>query len=362
MQRSPRFVSVRCWLFALAAISVVAGPSRAERQPIPVIVAEAKWSRFVDEIEALGTLRANESVDLTANVTETVEQIHFDDGERVKKGQVLVEMLSAQEEALLVEARSTLNEAKIQFDRVKKLSKTGAVAGATLDQSLRDYETAKARLVALESQIQDLVIVAPFDGVVGLRNISVGALVRPGDLITTIDDDSVMKLDFTVPSRFLPVLKPGTAISARTRAFAGDEFTGKITSVGTRVDSATRSITVRARIPNPDRRLKPGLLMAVEVMSNPREAVTVPEEVLMPKGRANAVYVLDESAKPPVLEEREVEIGRRRAGEVEIRSGLEVGERVVTRGKMMAVPGTPVEVLAETDGNTKLEDLLQRSR
>jgi membrane fusion protein (multidrug efflux system) len=163
----------------------------------------------------------------------------------VKKGDVLVEMLSAQEEALLIEARSTLNEARLQYNRVIGLSKTGAVANATLDQNLRNYETAKARVAAIESQLNDLVITAPFDGIIGLRNISVGALVRPGDLITTIDDDSMMKLDFTVPSNFLPALKRGTPIVARTRAFAGDEFTGEISSIGSRIDPATRSITVR---------------------------------------------------------------------------------------------------------------------
>jgi membrane fusion protein (multidrug efflux system) len=354
--RTSRFFLVLASLLITAPWNL----ARAQRAPIPIVVAEAKETAFVDEIEALGTLRANESVDLTANVTEIVQKIRFDDGQRVKKGDVLVEMLSAQEEALLIEARSTLNEAKLQYHRVVGLSKTGAVANATLDQNLRNYETAKARVAAIESQLRDLVITAPFDGVVGLRNISVGALVRPGDLITTIDDDSMMKLDFTVPSNFLPALKAGTPIVARTRAFAEDEFAGKIFSVGSRIDPATRSITVRAKIPNPDRRLKPGLLMLVKVQSNPRQAVTIPEEALMPEGRKNAVFVLDESVTPPVLEHREVEVGQRRAGEVEIMSGLREGEKVVTRGKMMAGPGAAVQVTAIAKGDDTLRDLLNQ--
>lgn len=216
------------WVLALPLVNA------EEPAPAQVIVAEAKTIPFVDRIEALGTLRANESVDLSANVAENVEKIGFDDGQRVKRGAILVEMLGTEEAAMLVEAQSTANEAKLQFERASQLAQTGASSVSELDQARRVYETAKARLAAIKSQIKDLVIVAPFDGVVGLRNISVGALVQPGDLITTIDDDSVMKLDFTVPSTFLSAMTPGTPIQARARAFSKEEFTGQITAVGSR--------------------------------------------------------------------------------------------------------------------------------
>ncbi len=329
-----------------------------ERKAPPVVVAEVKESQFVDRIEALGTLRANESVDVKANVSETVTQISFDDGQRVTRGDVLVKLLAIEEDALIVEAESTANEAKQQFERAQQLARTGASSVAALDEARRVYETARARLGAIQSQLTDLRIVAPFDGVVGLRNISIGALLQPGDLITTLDDDSVMKLDFSVPSTFLPVLRPGVPITAEARAFGDEPFRGEITSVSSRIDPVTRSIIVRARIPNPERKLVPGLLMTVEVLSNQRNSITIPEDALMPEGTKNSVYVLDETSSPPVIRKRDVVIGTRRTGEVEISAGLTAGEKVVTRGDMTLTDGSPVSIMAVATSESSLTEML----
>jgi len=325
---------------------------------VPVVVAKAKKSEFSDAIEALGTLRANEAVDLTAKVTETVARINFEDGDQVKKGEILVEMVTGQEEALLDEARATADEAKRRYERATQLAKSGASATEDLDEARRIFQTTRARLAAIESQIGDRVIKAPFDGVVGLRNISVGALVQPGDLITTIDDNSVMKLDFSVPTTFLANVQPGTPITASSRAFPGETFDGAIASVGSRIDPVTRSVIVRAHIPNPDYRLKPGLLMTVKIFSNPRKTLVLPEEALLPRGRENSVFVLDSSTDPPTIQKRGVQIGQRRRGEVEVLEGLEPGDKVVTRGAMTASPGAAVEIVAESTGGETLQELL----
>lgn len=329
-----------------------------EAPPVPVVVTEVREEKFVDAIEALGTLRANEAVNLTANVAETVVEVAFEDGDRVRKGQVLVKMVSAEEEALLEEAEATATEAKRQFERASQLASSGASSVSELDEARRISQTARARYTAIASQVKDRVIVAPFDGVVGFRNISVGALVQPGDLITTLDDDRSMKLDFQVPSPFLPALVPGTPIVAETRAFPDREFEGTITSVGSRIDPVTRSVTVRASLPNPDRELKPGLLMTVRIRSNPRTTLVLPEESLLPRGRTNSVFVVDESKTPPIAERREVEIGSRRAGEVEILSGLTAGEKVVTRGAMNVAPGAPLRIIGRSSEDETLEELI----
>ncbi|MDX2082145.1 MAG: efflux RND transporter periplasmic adaptor subunit [Terrimicrobiaceae bacterium] len=332
------------WLMGLAQVGA------AE----PVVVAEARETEFVDRIEALGTLRANESVNLAANVTKRVVKIGFEDGQRVKKGDVLVEMLSAEEEALIGEAEATAREAQLQYERSQQLTKSGASAKATLDEARRINETARARLVAIESRLADLRIVAPFDGVVGLRNISVGAMVQPGDLITTLDDDRVMKLDFTVPTTFLRAMEPGVPIQAKARAFGDEVFEGEVTSVGTRVDPVTRSVTVRAVIPNPEQRLKPGLLMTVDILSNKRRAIVVPEEAVIGEGTTQQVFVVDgETAK-----RREVVLGARQTGEVEVVEGLKAGEKVVTRGAMSLSDGAAVKVRATDDGRRPLAELI----
>lgn len=359
-----RFLFSSIFFILFLFVSSVEGqqlePAEQKEKPVPVIVKEAKIDRFVDYVEALGTLRANETVDITATVTDTVTAIHFDDGQRVNAGDILVEMTNAEEHALLDEARSTLKEAQIQYERVKPLVERGAAARSQLDQQQRDYNTARARYRAIESRLQDLLIVAPFSGVVGLRNISVGALIEPGVIITTLDDDSTMKLDFTVPAIHLATLKTGLPIQARAPSFSDRTFPGEVSAINSRIDQATRSIVARAILPNPDRLLKPGLLMNVQLLNNPRDVVVIPEEALIPTGQENHVLVVDQSVDPVVAERRKVKIGVRRPGEVEIVEGLKAGEVVVIHGTLRARPGQEVQIVAVAAGNESLEQLLQQ--
>ena len=325
-----------------------------------MIAAPVKSDRFVDRVEAIGTLRANESVELTATVSETVTDIHFKDGQRVKAGDILVEMTSEEEHALIEEELSRVAEAKKQLDRVKTLAARGSAPRSVLDQRRREYETARARLRAIESKLKDRLVLAPFSGVVGLRNLSVGALIEPGDLVTTLDDDTVMKLDFSVPAVHLATLRVGLPVEARSPAFDGRRFRGTVASIDSRVDPVTRSVTARAIVPNPERLLKPGLLMHVDLMKSPRDALVVPEEALIPTGRENFVLVVDRSASPAVVQRRKVAIGSRRPGEVEILEGLTAGELVVVHGAIKARPGQAVTVISEESDDEPLARLLPR--
>jgi membrane fusion protein (multidrug efflux system) len=330
-------------------------------QPLPrVFAAEAKLEAFSDRIEALGTLRANESVELSATVSERVVFLGFEDGDRVTEGQVLLKLSALEEEALLTEARANANEARQQYERSRQLAASGATAQAELDQARREYETAEARLVAIESRLANLVVTAPFDGIVGFRNISVGALVRPGDLITTLDDDSTMLLDFSVPSTFLPVLQIGGKITAETAGRTQDLFEGVIRSVSSRVDPVTRAVQVRAVLPNPERELKPGLLMMVRLEANPREAVMIPEGALLPVGQQNFVMVLRPEGEDFVTERREVRLGGRRPGVVEIIEGVSAGELVVTDGAFKVGSGAKVDLVAKSDGTRTLAEKLEQ--
>ncbi|MBA3563399.1 MAG: efflux RND transporter periplasmic adaptor subunit [Gammaproteobacteria bacterium] len=343
-------------VFIVLAV-LASGVSAQEDPPPSVIVAEAERKQVVDRIEALGTLRANESVTLTANVTEAVTAIHFDDGDRVAKGDVLVEMTSAEEHALLAEAQATVEEAKSQFDRNVKLSQQDSVSESVLDTARREWETAKARLVAIQSQLDDRLINAPFSGLVGLRDISPGALVQPGDVITTLDDDSVMKLDFSVPATFLSALRAGVEIVATSDAFGDEEFKGEVSAIDSRIDPITRTVQVRAMVPNPDGLLRPGLLMQVDLLNNPRQAVVIPEEALVPLGEQQFVLVVDR-ADGNLVERREVRIGRRMPGEVEIIAGLEAGEAIITHGTAKARAGQTVQIQAVDDGTQRLSEMI----
>lgn len=327
--------------------------------PVQVIVAEAYTDRFVDRVEAIGTLKANESITLASTVTETVSAVNFTDGQRVSKGDVLVEMADGEEKALLDQQRALVNEAKKQLDRTQDLAKSGAASSAILDERQRQYTAARAGLSALQSRLEDHIITAPFDGIVGLRNTSVGALLQPGTAITTLDDDSVMKLDFAVPSIFLPTLMPGVEVEARASGFK-EAFKGQVTAIDSQVDNVTRAVTVRAMIPNPDGALKPGLLMSVELLKNSRDSVGIPENAIVPEGRKAFVFVLDETKNPPVLEKREIIIGTRREGDLEVLENLVPGEKVVVQGTMMARSGAPVKVTAVQQKGESLAALLKR--
>jgi len=340
-------------LFIFSGLAVAGPPAET-----PVFVTETKLAIIEDRIEALGTLRANESVELTASVTETVTAINFDDGDRVKAGQVLVQMTNDEEQAQLREARVTVDEAKRQYERIKSLRAQQSASESQLDEQQRVWEANRARLAAIESRLADRLLRAPFAGVVGLRNVSIGALVEPGAVITTLDDDSVMKLDFSIPSVYLAALVPGMPVTAITRAWQGQLFEGRVKSIDSRVDPVTRTVIVRALLSNPDHALRPGMLMQVELQSQRREAIIIPEECLVAQGQKQFVYVVDRTDNK--VERREVRIGTRRPGEVEIIEGLVVGELVITDGTLKVSPGNKVIIRAKDDGTTKLHQLLEQ--
>lgn len=330
----------------------------AEEKPVPqVIAAEVRQTEFLDRIEALGTLKANESVLLTANVTETVTAIHFDDGQRIEKGALLVEMTNSEEHAQLEEAQANLEEAKRQYNRVRRLESQGIEAQSLLDQRRRELDTAHARLAAIDSRLSDRLIRAPFSGVLGLRDTSVGALVETGDTITTLDDDSVMKLEFAVPSVYLPSLRPGLQIRAHTRAYGERVFAGEVKVVDSRVDPINRSVLVRAVLPNSKRLLKPGMLMTVELLNNRRQSLVIPESALMAKGRDHFVMLL--AGELPVAEKRRVRIGSRRPGEVEVVEGLRAGDLVITHGMEKARIGGKVRIKGREGEGVPISELLK---
>lgn len=340
-------------LMFLPFVAVAAPPAAT-----PVFVTTAEIQTIEDRIEALGTLRANESVELTASVTETVTAISFDDGDRVEAGQILAEMTSGEEHAQLEEARVTVDEAKRQYQRIKSLRAQQSASESQLDEQRRVWEASRARLTAIESRLADRLILAPFSGVVGLRNVSVGALVTPGDLITTLDDDSVMKLDFPLPAVYLGVIRPDMPVKALTRTWQGRVFEGSVKSIDSRVDPVTRTVIVRALLSNPDHALRPGMLMKVELFSAQRQSIVLPEECLVAKGKEHFVFVV--SAEDNTVQRRQVRIGTRRPGQVEIIEGLSVGELVITDGTLKVRPGSQVSIRAVDDGTAPLHQLLQQ--
>jgi membrane fusion protein (multidrug efflux system) len=318
-------------------------------KPQPVVVAVARTVDLVDRVEALGTTRANETVQITSTVTEKVVSINFDDGESVKAGDILVTLSTAEEEADLKAAQAVLAERRLAFNRASKLESQKFTSTAQLEERRANLRQAEADIEVIKARIADRIIRAPFDGVLGLRNISPGMLVEPGKVITTLDDLRVIKVDFAVPSTYLSALHVGLPITAKTAAFGQRTFEGQVSGLASQVDPVTRSIVARAILPNPDGVLKPGLLVTIELLKNPRRAIMIPEDALIPLGARNHVFVVGAGDDTKAVR-RDVEIGARRPGEVEIVSGLKEGERVITRGTLQVRAGQRVHVLSVMDG------------
>lgn len=349
--------------FTLSLISVllltISASASSNQKPTAVFVAYVERLFFVDEMESLGTLQASENVNLTSPVTERITKINFDDNQRVKKGYVLVEMDVSEENAQLAEERYRLEEAQSQVERVRALVKRSSASNSSLDERERELNTAKARLAAIQSRINQKRIVAPFDGVVGIRNISVGALAQPGMLITTIDDDTKMKLDFSVPEVFLSSLKVGLVVEAKASAYPNQVFNGTVTSVDSRIDPITRSVMTRAVLENDNRLLKAGMLMRVQLNKNPRQTLVIPEEALVTIGNENAVMLVVEG-EPLKVKRQVVELGARRKGSVEILKGLEEGQQVVTHGTLKVRDGSTIAIRAVEKNNESLPELLNQ--
>lgn len=328
--------------------------------PPQVIVAPVRIGIVSDRVEALGTARANESVILTANVAEKVRSIHFEDGQQVKAGDVLVVLEQSEELANLAQAKAFLGERQLALKRLMKLEKSKLTAPDVIDRTRFEVQQAQASISATQARIDDRTIRAPFAGIVGLRQVSVGGLVEAGGAITTLDDTSLIKLDFTVPAVFLAELRAGQKIEARATALGGDSiYYGEVKSIDSRVDPITRSLQVRAILPNADGRIVPGILMQVSLLRNTRQALLIPEAALLPLGEKQFVMVRVQKDGTDTAEKRPVTIGTRVPGQVEVVNGLQAGEQVLTHGNNKAKPGAPIQVLAVDDGSKDISAIIK---
>ncbi|HTU66248.1 MAG TPA: efflux RND transporter periplasmic adaptor subunit [Steroidobacteraceae bacterium] len=346
-------VAVVCAAWALYATQHRAAPgsgapaaaqSRGGGQPAHVTLAPVRRENVSQKIEALGNARANESVDVSSKSSNIVTAVRFRDGETVKRGQVLVQLDDAQVRADVAAAEAAVTESQSQYDRSRELLSTQVLSKSSFEQLEATLKANRARLAAANARLEDTVIRAPFTGRVGLRRVSVGTLISPGAVITTLDDTSVIKLDFSVPENFLATLRNGLSVRATAPAFPGRSFAGKVASIDSRVDLATRSVTVRALLANEDGALRPGMFLNVSLANDERQALIIPEEALTPEAERQFVFVVaNEKA-----ERREVRIGNRRPGSVEVVSGLEAGEQVIVEGTQKVRDGAAVRVAQKT--------------
>lgn len=332
-------------------------------QPLPTVIGSyADITTWSDPLEALGTLSADESVTLSATVTETIAEINFQDGEQVESGRLLLRLEDTEEQAQLRAAQAISDERRNASGRASQLQQRNLAARADVEDSQARLRQAEAEAQALEARLTNYRLHAPFSGRVGFRNVSIGALVTPGMALVTLDKLDVMKLDFSVPEVVLGRLSPGLNLSATTAAYPNEVFGGQIASIGTRIDPISRSVSVRAELDNPELRLRPGMLMEVIVQQRVRDTIVLPEAAIEPNGDRHFVMLIDQQDDTTRLEQREVAIGERRHGEVEILQGIDPGSLVVVHGLQLARDGQEVRLLGIMDDDTGIRALLEADR
>jgi membrane fusion protein (multidrug efflux system) len=326
-----------------------AGPAGrgAGGPPMQVGAVEVLPRTFTARIEALGTLEPRERVVLTANAADRVTGIYFEDGQHVAKGKVLMTLVNDEETAQLESAKATEANAKLVYERNQRLAANDAIAQLELERTKSAYDAAAANTGAIQARLRDRVLTAPFAGVLGFRQISTGAYVSPGQPVATLIDDSQMRLEFGVPSIYVSDLKPGLEIQATTKDIPGRAFTGTLTSIDNAIDATTLAVKVRATLPNRDGALRAGTSMTVSLMSKPRSSLAVPEISVIAEGPKTFVYVVDRTRQPAVAAKIEIMVGTRERGTVEVISGLNSGDLVVTDGVLKVRPGGPVRVKGE---------------
>lgn len=347
------FVQQKPWfkdIVVRAATYMKGGEASAAPEPrvaaatpmLPVEVAKARQVQTTTDIRSIGSLQSDESVQVASEVAGRIAEIRFKEGEHVKAGDLLVQLDDALVRASQAEMEARLSLANSNFDRADRLSKSGSGTARSLDEAMAERNTATALLNLQRVQISKHSITAPFDGVVGLRSVSVGAYIGVGTTLVNLEKIDTLKVDFKVPEIHLGSIAVGQEVTIEVDAMPGSSFTGAIYAIDPMVDVNGRSLSVRARLPNKGLALRPGLFVRVTVKGQQsRTALFVPEAAIVPRGQDRVVWLVENGK----AREAKVKLGERHSGEVEIAEGLNVGATVVTAGHGRLRAGASVEVV-----------------
>ena len=317
-------------------------PPAAAKPGLPVKAETVQILKVSDDVSAVGSLLAEESVIIRPEIDGRIVGLHFQEGQAVTAGTRLVTIDSTEYEAQAAAQRADLKTEEQRLARTKDLYEQKFISKDALDVQVGNVARLKAHVDEAESRTAKTAIRAPFSGILGLRQVSPGAYVKAGSDIVRLENVSSIKVDFRIPENYLSKIRPNQEISVKLDAYPGEEFKGRVYAVEPVVDERTRTIAMRARIPNNGFKLKPGMFVRVAVTLDSRpNAVIIPEEAIWPQGKSSFVYrVVDGKAALT-----KVEIGNRSPGTVEILKGLAANDVVITDGQIKLKDGAPVSVI-----------------
>lgn len=327
------------------AATAPAGKAQMPPGGMPVVTETVTPRDITTPINAVGSLIASEAADIHTEIAGQIEKILFEEGQPVKKGDVLIQIDRSLVQTELSKAQATYEATAATFRRDDKLKESGYVSNQKWDLSRSDLQTAKSAVENARIRLEKTAVRAPFDGVAGLRSFSVGDYAQVGQVLTTIDTLDPLKLEFSVPERYFTNIQIGQKITFGVDAWPGQTFEGSIYAIDPRINPDTHNFSVKANIPNADSRLRPGMYARIAIATATRTGVImVPEEALIPQGNDSFVYVIEDGKAAM----KQVTRGIRDNNRVEITEGLEAGAEVITAGTMRIGPGMPVQSLPAT--------------
>jgi len=327
--------------------------------PVSVEVGKVEAMTLEDDAQAVGSLRSKQGVMLRPEVSGRIASLGFADGQRVRRGQLLVQLDDTLQQAQLKQSQAQASIARTNLQRNRDLVSQNFVSQSAVDQSAAALEVAEAQVALSQAQLARMRIVAPFDGMAGIRSVNLGDYVKDGADLVNIEDLSQVLVDFRLPERFIARVKTGQTVDVSLDALPGQRFTGRIDALDSVIDADGRSLLVRARLDNPGGVLKAGLFARTRIVFAKREnALVVPEEALVPQGGKQYIFKVLESPKGKVADRIEARIGLRLPGKVEILEGLVAGDLVVTAGQARlgrgeAVPLKVVDISRPSGGGNR---------
>ncbi len=328
---------------SIAAKDAVASAKGAAKG-VPVKVGAVRTGTISEEASAVGSLLANESVMIRPERDGRITAIHFTEGQVVRKGEKLVSLDIAEIEAQFAAVSSELTLNRSRMKRAEELHEKKFISAQALDDAREAMNQSTARQAEVKARLEKSTVIAPFEGVAGLRQVSPGAYVKAGQDVARLEGIGTLKLDFRLPELYLGRIRGKQEVLVRVDAFGAETFRGEIYAIEPAVDEQSRTVLLRARVPNPGVRLKPGMFARVALVLETREnALIVPEQALVPQGKDRFVYRLSDGKAVMA----KVELGLRRPGEIEIRRGLSAGDTIIIDGQLRLRDGTPVTVLTE---------------
>jgi membrane fusion protein (multidrug efflux system) len=297
-------------------------------------------ARIEDDAQSVGSLRSRQGVMLRPEVSGRIARFGFRDGQRVKRGQLLVQLDDTLQRAQLQQSQAQASIARTTLQRNRELMAQNFVSASAVDQSAAALEVAEAQVALSQAQLARMRIEAPFDGVAGIAAVSLGDYVKDGADLVNIEDSSSMSVDFRLPERYLARLRPGQPVEVQLDALPGRSFPARIDAVDAQVDANGRSLLVRARLPNPQGELRAGMFARARTIFAVREqALVVPEEALVPLGGKQYLIKVVDGPDGKVSQRLEAHIGMRLPGKAEITEGLAAGDMVVTAGQARLMRG-----------------------